>query len=146
MMPRKLTMENVKGTARSCGMPAAEGRLARDAKSGALLWGDAHAYIQSAKRERQEESSRRGGGGGETYVTSVAMLLMQDIRLDTIAQLRSLPCNAEGWWMIGPTPLARTMHQTKNVIPAVGATTALRVKRCRLNVASCQSPMWTAHW
>ncbi len=145
MMPRKLTIENVKGTARSCGKPAAEGRLARDAKSGALLRGDAHAYIQSVKRERQDESSRRGGGG-ETYVTSVAMLLIQDIRLDTIAQLRSLPCNAEGWWMIGPTPLARTMHQTKNVIPAVGATTALRVKRCRLNVASCQSPMWTVQW
>ncbi len=40
-------MENVKGTARSCGRPAAEGRLARDTKSGALLRGDAHAYIQS---------------------------------------------------------------------------------------------------
>jgi hypothetical protein len=30
----------------------------------------------------------------EAYVTSVAMLLMQDIRLATIAQLRSLPYNS----------------------------------------------------
>jgi hypothetical protein len=37
MMPMKLTMENVNGTARSCGRPAANGRFARDAKSGALL-------------------------------------------------------------------------------------------------------------
>lgn len=34
--------------------------------------------------------------------------------------------------MIGPTPLAFTIHQMKNVIPAVGATIALSVKRCRL--------------
>ena len=30
------------------------------------------------------------------YVTSVAILLMQDIRPIIIAQLRSLPCNVEG--------------------------------------------------
>jgi hypothetical protein len=58
MMPRKLTMENVRGTARSCGRPAAEGRLARDAKSGALLWGDAHAYIQPVKRAKGRMSPR----------------------------------------------------------------------------------------
>ena len=40
--------------------------------------------------------------------------------------------------MIGPTPLARTMHQTKKVIPAAGATMALRVKRCRLNKRQSQ--------
>lgn len=65
-------------------------------------------------------------------MTPATILLMQDIRLVIIAQLRSLPCNVEGWWIIGPTPLARTMHQAKNVIPAVGATIALRAKRRRL--------------
>jgi hypothetical protein len=37
MMPMKLTTENVRGTARSCGRPAASGLVARDAKSGAFL-------------------------------------------------------------------------------------------------------------
>jgi hypothetical protein len=66
------------------------------------------------------------------YVTSVAMLLMQDMRLETIAHPSSLPCSVDGWRMTGPTPLAFTMHQMKNVIPAVGATIDLTVKRWRL--------------
>ena len=37
MMPMKLTSENANGTEMSCGHSAAEGRLAREAKSGALL-------------------------------------------------------------------------------------------------------------
>jgi hypothetical protein len=53
MMPMKLTMENAKGTARSCGRPAAVGHLARDAKSDASLRHDAHG---------RDASSRRGGG------------------------------------------------------------------------------------
>ena len=32
---------------------------------------------------------------------------------------------------MGPTPWALTMHQIKNVMPAMGTTTAFRVKRCR---------------
>jgi len=51
----------------------------------------------------------------EACVMSVAMLLMQDIRLAITAQLRSppSPCNVEGWRTIEPTPLARTMHQIR---------------------------------
>jgi hypothetical protein len=66
------------------------------------------------------------------FVTSVAMLLMQDMRLETMAHERSLPWRVEGCRMMGPTPLAFTMHQIKNVIPAVGATIDLTVKRWRL--------------
>jgi hypothetical protein len=65
----------------------------------------------------------------EAYVMSVAMLLMQDIRLAITAQVRSPPWDVEGsgWRTMEPTPLARTMHQIKNVIPAMGAKTmALR--------------------
>lgn len=100
-MPIKLTSENATGTEKSWGHNAAEGVVARDAKSGA-------------------------------FVTNVAMLLMQDMRLDTMAHDRSLPCSFEGWCTIGPTPLAFTMHQMKKVIPAVGATMAFRVKRWRI--------------
>ena len=52
MMPMKDTNENVIGTAKNCGHPVAEGRFARDAKSGAFLtrrqggvyqvWGSGH--------------------------------------------------------------------------------------------------------
>ena len=65
-------------------------------------------------------------------MTSVAMLLMQDMRLDTIVHPSSLPCTFDGWWIIGPTPCALTMHHMKNIIPAVGATIAFSVNRCRL--------------
>ena len=34
--------------------------------------------------------------------------------------------------MIGPTPWAFTMHQMKNVMPAIGATIAFSVKKCRI--------------
>ena len=37
IMPMNDTSENVMGTAKNCGQPAAEGRFARDAKSGAFL-------------------------------------------------------------------------------------------------------------
>lgn len=36
-MPKKLTIEKLKGTDMSCGRTASEGRFDRDAKSGALL-------------------------------------------------------------------------------------------------------------
>jgi len=62
------------------------------------------------------------------------MLLMHDMMLVTIAHANSDPCSFEGWWTIGPPPLAFTMHQMKNVMPAVGATIAFKVKRCRLAV------------
>ena len=60
------------------------------------------------------------------------MLLIQFIKLTTIAQLISLPCMRAGWWMIGPTPLAFTMDQMKNAIPAMGTKIALAVNRWRL--------------
>lgn len=88
MMPMKLTMENVNGTARSCGRPAANGRFARDAKSGALL-----RHQNRVRKAPQEEWMCSKDAA---YVTSVAILLMQDIRPTIIAQLRSLPCNVEG--------------------------------------------------
>ena len=65
-------------------------------------------------------------------MTRVAILLMHDMILDTMPQLRSEPCSEAGWWMIGPTPFALTIHQMKKVIPAIGATMAFTVKRCRL--------------
>lgn len=65
----------------------------------------------------------------ETYTTSVAMLLIHEVRLATIIHANSLPCNFAGWWMMGPTPWALTMLQMKNVIPAMGTTIALAVKR-----------------
>ena len=65
-------------------------------------------------------------------MTRVAILLMHDMILDTMPQLRSEPCSVAGWWMIGPTPFALTMHQMKKVIPAIGATMAFAVKRWRL--------------
>ena len=37
MIPMKLTIENPRGTESSCGRTAAEGLVAREAKSGALL-------------------------------------------------------------------------------------------------------------
>lgn len=62
----------------------------------------------------------------------VAMLEMQDIRETTIAQPSSEPFSVAGWWMIGPTPLALTITQMKNVKPAIGTKIALAVKRWRL--------------
>lgn len=63
------------------------------------------------------------------YVTRVAMLLMQDMRLDTMFQPRTLPCTVEGCLIMGPTPWALTIHHMKNVIPAAGTTAAFTVKR-----------------
>ena len=60
---------------------------------------------------------------------SVAMLLMQLMSEVTIAHAKSEPWSALGWWMMGPTPLAFTMDQMKNVMPAIGTTMALAVKR-----------------
>ena len=68
---------------------------------------------------------------GSTYVTSVAMLLTHDIRFATIAQPREEPWTFDGCRTMGPTPWALTIHQMKNVMPAMGTTTAFRVKRCR---------------
>ena len=70
--------------------------------------------------------------GERTYVMSVAILLMHDIKLDTIAQENSGPWIVAGCLTMGPTPCALTMHQTKKVMPATGATMALSVKRWRL--------------
>jgi hypothetical protein len=68
----------------------------------------------------------------DTYVMSVAMLLMEDMRPMTMAQDSSEPWMVDGWRMIGPAPPALTRHQIKNVMPAVGATMAFTVNRCRL--------------
>ena len=68
----------------------------------------------------------------ETYVMSVAKLLKQDMMPETMPQLRAEPCRVPGWWTIGPTPCALTMHQMKNVMPAIGATMAFTVNKCRL--------------
>ena len=66
---------------------------------------------------------------GKAYVTRVAILLMHDIKLATMFQANAPPCRVPGCLMMGPTPCARTMHQTKNVMPAIGTTMALSVKR-----------------
>jgi len=62
----------------------------------------------------------------------VAMLEMQDMRLETIAHPRSEPWSLAGCFTTGPIPWALMMHHTKNVIPAMGTTTAFSVNRCRL--------------
>lgn len=83
MMPMKLTMEKPSGTEMSWGHTVADGYVAREAKSGAFLSGGMRNY-----------GSERSG---QTYVTSVAMLLIHDMRLETILQPKTLPCTAEGW-------------------------------------------------
>lgn len=65
-------------------------------------------------------------------MTSVAMLLMHDMRLATMFQPSTLPCTVLGCRTMGPTPCALTMHHTKKVMPAMGTTTAFTVKRWRL--------------
>jgi hypothetical protein len=60
------------------------------------------------------------------------MLLTHDIRLTSMLQLRSEPCRVDGWEMMGPTPLAFTMHQMKKTKPAVGVTINFKVNRWRL--------------
>ena len=67
----------------------------------------------------------------------VAILLMHDMRLTTIAHPNSEPCTVAGCDMMGPTPFALTMHQIKKMTPAAGATMALSVKRWRLMMACC---------
>lgn len=59
------------------------------------------------------------------------MLLTHDIKLATMAQPRDEPWIFEGCRTMGPTPCALTMHQMKNVMPAIGTIMALTVKRCR---------------
>lgn len=63
------------------------------------------------------------------YVTRVAILLMHDMILETIPQPSADPWRVPDWWIMGPTPWALTMHQMKNVIPAIGATTAFTVNK-----------------
>jgi hypothetical protein len=79
-----------------------------------------------------QERSTGYSKGEKTYVTSVAILLIHDIKLATIPHPSSCPCIDDGCRMIGPTPLALTIHQMKNTMPAIGVTMDLRVKRCRL--------------
>jgi len=67
------------------------------------------------------------------YVTSVAELLMQDMRLTTIAQARLDPWIVEGWCTIGPMPLAFTIHHTKNIKAAMGVTIIFTTKKWRLS-------------
>lgn len=88
-----------------------------------------HASVSAEAREG--ERKEKG-----TNVTSVAILLMQDIKLLTIAHPSADPWTVAGWLMMGPTPWALTMHQTKKVIPAIGATMDFRVKRWRLRIRS----------
>ena len=61
-------------------------------------------------------------------------MLMHDIRLATMFHANVPPCRVPGCLIIGPTPCARTMHQMKNVMPAIGTTIALSVNRWRLCV------------
>ena len=62
------------------------------------------------------------------------MLLIHDMMLETMAQPKAEPCSVPGWRMMGPTPCALTMHQMKNVIPAIGTMMALTVNRWRLSI------------
>lgn len=66
------------------------------------------------------------------FVTSVAELLMQDMRLTTIAQARLDPWMVEGWCTIGPMPLAFTIHHTKNIKAAMGVTIIFTTKKWRM--------------
>lgn len=118
MMPKKDTIENPSGMPMIWGQTAAEGVVARDAKSGALLKWTPSQSIVSEGRLRLN-----------TNVIRVAMLLMQEPMAATIAHALAEPCRVPGWWMIGPTPWALTMAQTKKIIPAIGTTIALAVKR-----------------
>lgn len=118
MIPMKLTKENDRGTVMSWGHTAAEGYLAREAKSGALL-----EQMSTQTVDEDQES---------TYVTNVAILLMHDIRLATIVHPSSDPCTVAGRDTIGPTPFAFTMHHMKNVMPAMGVTIAFSVNKWRL--------------
>ena len=95
MMPTKLTREKDKGTVISCGHTAAEGVLAREAKSGALL-----LHRQSQVTSKVEVRGKKLS----THVTSVAMLLMHDMRLTTMDHPNSEPWTVDGREMIGPTP------------------------------------------
>lgn len=87
MIPRKLTIENPSGTEISCGSSASDGLLERDAKSGALL------TINEADPCAQHDGIERGG---TAYVTRVAMLLMQDMVLETIDHPNAEPWIFEG--------------------------------------------------
>jgi hypothetical protein len=64
MMPMKLTSENVSGTASSCGSPAADGRDAREAKSGAFLQ---QAWVKRPESEGKRASYARNKGSHVTY-------------------------------------------------------------------------------
>ena len=113
------------GTEKSWGKSAADGVVARDAKSGAFLF-HIHGLISPSRHETER---------GDTCTMRVAILLMHDMRLITIAHPNSEPCTVAGWEMMGPTPFALTIHQIKKMMPAAGATMALSVKRWRLEIA-----------
>ena len=70
---------------------------------------------------------RRTGQGGLAN-----LLEMQLINALTNAHARAVPWTVAGCLTIGPTPPALTMNHTKNAIPAIGATTALTVKKWRM--------------
>ena len=53
MMPTKLTREKDKGTVISCGHKAAEGVLAREAKSGALLLQKGGGQVSGVRKVEQ---------------------------------------------------------------------------------------------
>ena len=82
MIPMKLTIEKPSGTEISCGRLAAAGYFALDAKSG--------AFLQSILVSRSF-GCRHTLRTGSTHVTRVAMLLIHDIKLETIAQPRAEP-------------------------------------------------------
>ena len=62
----------------------------------------------------------------------VAKLLTADIMPAITPQADVEPWAVAGWWTIGPTPPARTIAQTNRAMPAVGATKALTVNKCRI--------------
>ena len=69
------------------------------------------------------------------HTITVNQPLMHAMILTTMAQPNSDPCTVAGWEMMGPIPLALTMHQMNSMMPAVGATIALNVKRWRLVIS-----------
>jgi hypothetical protein len=71
------------------------------------------------------------------FTTSVAMFEMHDITAFTNAQPIADPWTVEGWEMMGPRPCARTIHQMKNPIPAMGATMDWEWSRAWMPLEKC---------
>ena len=67
-----------------------------------------------------------------TLTIKVAKLEMAPMIPVTMPQASFEPEAVAGWWMTGPPPPALTNAQMKRAMPAVGATTALTVKRWRI--------------